>query len=102
MKRYPEAPGNKGGGASLLAAHKITPAAGSIKERVLACYQRNRYGMTPDQCAQMINEDKLNVRPRVSELVAEAKLVKTPALHRDVTGKTQHIFVAKCNVGRRG
>lgn len=90
---YPNEPGHKAGGASLLAAHKIKPSAGSIKERVAACFERNRGGMTPDQCAQMIGEDKLNVRPRVSELVVSGTLIKLATLHRDMTGKTQHLFI---------
>jgi hypothetical protein len=77
--RYPGAPGFKVEGPSREAAEAITPAAKTLRDRVLTLVQSLDDGeaLTADQIAFRLKRSPLSVRPRVSELAATGKLVRS-------------------------
>jgi hypothetical protein len=67
--RYPDSPGFKSRGTSSLAARRIAPHAGALRERVLAFLKANHpAAFTTDEVADRLETSFLSVRPRLSEL----------------------------------
>ena len=82
---YPASPGFKEkGGTSEEAAQGITAGSAALRERVLARIEA--VPSTADEVAEHLGEDKLNVRPRISELCKLGKIVKTKERHRNASG----------------
>jgi hypothetical protein len=85
--RYPQRPGHKElGGASEAAAKAIAPAAHQLQSRVLGCI-REHGPRTADEIASLLGEDRLSIRPRVSELRRKG-LIKPTATRRPNTSGT--------------
>lgn len=75
-KKYPEEPGWKKTDTSRQAAKGIADKAPTIREQVLQAIRNARgYGMTGDEAARELNLCILSVRPRLSELVADDKIM---------------------------
>lgn len=91
---YPNKPGHKGWGASLLAALKFEKPAGTLRERTERAFAENRQGMTADYCARVLDESLLSIRPRVSELTAVGVLIKTNTMREcKHTGMRAHVYM---------
>lgn len=75
---YPHAPGFKTDGASQEAAERIAPSARIIRAQVLQRFV-NAYpnGLTADEVAAGLKLSVLTVRPRVSELRRDGRLIVT-------------------------
>jgi hypothetical protein len=86
--RYPSAPGFKVEGPSREAAEAIAPAAKNLRDRVLTLVQSLDHGeaITADQIAVRLKRSPLSVRPRVSELAAAGKLVRTSGRGKNDSG----------------
>jgi hypothetical protein len=86
--RYPSAPGFKVEGPSREAAEAIKPAAKTLRDRVLTLVQSLDQGeaLTADQIAFRLKRSPLSVRPRVSELAASGKLVRTETRGKNESG----------------
>ena len=68
-RRYPEVPGSaRGVSTSIAAAEAVKPKAATLRAGVLECLRKNPDGLTADECAVMIGETVLSVRPRLTEL----------------------------------
>lgn len=88
---YPDTPGFKTGGASREAAEAIADKVPTLRERVLDAY--HEYGpMTADECAEVLGELFISVRPRVSELHRMGLLTKTDRMKVGPWGSNQHLF----------
>jgi hypothetical protein len=86
--RYPTVPGFKVDGASREAAEAIKPTARNLRDRVLTLVQSLDHdeAITADQIASRLQRSPLSVRPRVSELAATGKLVRTSDRGRNESG----------------
>jgi hypothetical protein len=86
--RYPSAPGFKVEGPSREAAEAIAPAAKNLRDRVLTLVQSLDPGdsLTADQIAIRLKRSPLSIRPRVSELAASGKLIRTRDRAKNASG----------------
>lgn len=66
--RYPNSPGHRNVDTSIAAAEAVKPKAATLRAGVLECLRKNPDGLTADECAVMMGETVLSVRPRVTEL----------------------------------
>lgn len=73
---YPASPGAKAAGTSTEAAEAMRPRAHILRAKVLACL-RQHGPLTTDECAGMLGETVLAVRPRFSELRALGQITDT-------------------------
>lgn len=102
--RYPDTAGQKGGGASAIAAAAITDSGvkGRLERMVMDLFViKPRW--TPDEAAQYLQMHPSDIRPRFSELSAvrrnargeatrNALLRKTDDLRKSGRGKPQHVY----------
>jgi hypothetical protein len=95
-RRYPAVPGSKEkGGTSESAALSVMSRAAAVRERVLAAYRAaGERGLTPDEAGRVVDEDKLTVRPRVSELLRDGLLIKTRRTRTNTSQKQAAVYVA--------
>lgn len=93
--RYPDAPGFKEGTTSREAAEKVATTAQEGREQVfLAIQAAGAAGLTPDEAAERIGRDRLYVRPRVSELAREGRLIATGERRRNDTRMAAKVWRA--------
>ena len=74
---YPDVPGWKRQETSREAAETMAPKAASLRTKVISTLNRHPSGITPDECAALLNLDVLAIRPRFSELNREGLIEKT-------------------------
>lgn len=75
---YPQVPGFKAGGASQEAAERIAPTARIVRAQVLQRFvEAYPGGLTADEVAANLKLSVLTVRPRVSELRRDGRLIVT-------------------------
>jgi hypothetical protein len=88
LDRYPRAPGFKVEGPSREAAEAIKLAAKNLRDRVLTVVQSldRDEALTADQIALRLKRSPLSVRPRVSELAAAGKIVRTEKRGKNESG----------------
>lgn len=96
---YPASPGFKEkGGASQDAAAAIAPKADGLRERILALFNseplkvKGRVRITADEAAAMLRVDRLGIRPRFTELLAEGKIRKTDQRRKNVSGQSATVW----------
>lgn len=65
---YPNSPGHRGVDTSIAAAEAVKKRAPTLCAGVLLCLMANPDGLTADECAVMMGETVLSVRPRLTEL----------------------------------
>ncbi len=93
-ERYPHAPGHRVGGASKAAAEAMKVRAPSLKARALAAIvAAYPDGLTPDECAAMARSSILAMRPRLSELYAEGRVLKSQRTRTNASGLEAHVYV---------
>lgn len=84
---YPAAPGFKHAGTSRDAAAAVEPKVTGGRAQVLnAILGAGECGMTADEVAEQIGRSILYVRPRVSELGAMNKIVRTGTTRKNQSG----------------
>lgn len=88
---YPRTPGFKEPTTSRDSARQIKRRAETVRDRVADLYRRGN-SVTPDQAADMLGISILTVRPRVSELVAQGKLVDTGRRWPNQSGHMAKIY----------
>lgn len=95
---YPRSPGFKERTTSRDTAIAIKDDAKILRELVIGCYERaGAIGLTADACAALLNRSVLAVRPRVSELVADGKVVATERTAKNDSGRPARIWrIAPC------
>ena len=65
-----------------------------LRKLVLDAFEEQNVGYTADQVAEKIYEDKLSIRPRVSELYSEGLVFDTGERGRNRSGKKAIIWKA--------
>lgn len=84
---YPERPGWKGRQTSADAAAAVSDRARDLKQRCFDAVPADDLGITPDEAAVILGEDKYSVRPRFSELAAEGKIFDTGRRRHNISRK---------------
>jgi hypothetical protein len=98
--RYPQVPGAKAEGTSREAAVRIAPLAGRLRRLALAEYgSAGDRGLTADQCANLLGESVLAVRPRVTELRAAGMIEPTSERRANDSGMAATVL-AITSMGR--
>lgn len=90
---YPDHPGHKRRRTSRAAAEAMAPKAGSIRQRVYDALKAKPG--TPEEIAARLGVPVMNVRPRCSELAADAPgrgpLIRDTGLRRTAMGGREAI-----------
>lgn len=102
MKSYPEVPGVKTESpeTSRSAAEAVAERAKILREKVLAALAGS--DATADELAARVGEDKLAVRPRVSELRKMGKVEPTDQRRRNESGATACVWRAVKSALKQG
>jgi predicted ArsR family transcriptional regulator len=92
-KGYPRRPGYKERTTSRDAAHAVAPRAKTLRAAVLAALKAVApNGLTADEIAARLGEDRHSVRPRVSELHAAGLVEAAPARRRNASGLSARVW----------
>jgi len=91
--RYPVTPGAKVSGTSQEAAEAVRPRAGIVRAKVLATL-RSTGPMTTDECADVLRESVLTIRPRFSELRALGLIEDTGDRRQNDSGRNAIVWRA--------
>lgn len=89
---YPERAGYKAEGTSQDAANAIEGSgqAARLRTAVLGWYATHE--STADECADGLGESILSIRPRVSELYKQGRLIKTNLRRPSSQGANQSVY----------
>jgi hypothetical protein len=90
--RYPRAPGFKTRGPSQEAARRVAGDASRLRAAVLAELYQWPNGRTADEIAAGLRRSILSVRPRVSELLADGKIMPTEDRRRNESGHSATVW----------
>ena len=91
---YPRSAGFKEKGGTSEKAAKAVDAEG-LRRRVLAVFPSPPTGLTADEAAALVGEDRLNVRPRVTELGKLGELVKTKTRRKNRSGASAAVWTRR-------
>lgn len=97
MTAYPYAPGYKDRDTSRLAAEAIGSRVDILRARVLMLLERFPEGLTADECAGMMQESVLAVRPRMSELIQQGMVVDSKRRRLNQSGRTAKVLIRRKN-----
>jgi DNA-directed RNA polymerase specialized sigma24 family protein len=90
---YSGLPGFKTGGTSREAARAVAGEASNLRERAHAALAAAGYGgLTADQVALALGRDRLSVRPRLSEMAALSRIVRTGERRRNESGLSAAVW----------
>jgi len=87
---YPHAPGAKARETSFEAARAIKPAADRLRRLTLEALRQRP--MTADEVAAWLGLDKLSIRPRVSELAKQGKVIETGLRRANGSGRSACVW----------
>lgn len=93
-ERYPDAPGFKRPGTSERAAADMRGRAPTLRERALQAIKLAPGGLTADEVAALIGATVLAVRPRITELSLDGKIVDTGRERPNASGKKAIVWEA--------
>lgn len=92
---YPRAPGFKERTTSRDAARAVTSGAATLREEVFAVIRdAGTGGMTADEVAAVVERTVLSVRPRVSELAQDSRIVPNGARRPNESGLMAKVWRA--------
>lgn len=89
---YPDAPGYKVTGTSQEAALAMAGRAVALRDRVLAILKR--VSATADECAYLMDESVLSIRPRLSELFNRSLIEPTGERRKNSSGHSASVWRA--------
>ena len=90
---YPHRPGWKEPGTSREAAARIEPTASVLRDLVLETLAASPGGLTADEIAARLNRSILSVRPRVSELRADGKIMRAERRGKNASGMSAAVWI---------
>ena len=94
LPTYPEVPGFKATGTSQEAALKADRFAGNLRELSYATIVgAGARGMTADEVAAKLGKSVLAIRPRVSELVAQTRIVPSGERRTNSSGMRADVYI---------
>jgi predicted ArsR family transcriptional regulator len=89
---YPNHPGAKRNGTSREAAEAMAPRAATLRARAFEAICKHD-GLTADQCAKLLKESVLAIRPRITELSAMGKITETIWRRRNASGRKAIVWI---------
>lgn len=91
---YPKTAGFKETTTSKEAADSIDrrQRAKIIREKCIDLFRININGLTADECAMLIDENVLSVRPRITELKRDGLIEKTGLRRPSSTNTSSHVW----------
>lgn len=89
---YPNKPGFKRPGTSEDAAKEVATEASVLRQACLDCIMESP--KTSDEVAAALGRSVLAIRPRISELKFQGKIVETSERRRNVSGKMAAVWKA--------
>jgi len=93
---YPDVPGARATDTSMQVADKIASSAETLQEKALkAIKEAGALGRTADETAAYLNEDKLNIRPRCSELKRKGLIADSGARRENESENNTIVWIAK-------
>lgn len=94
--RYPDTPGHRGIETSVEAAESVAPKCGRLQKLTLkAIRDRGAFGLTADECAEVLGFDRYSIQPRTSELRRKGLIADSGKRRRNATGKSAIVWVAR-------
>jgi len=91
---YPDAPGHRGVRTSIEAADAVAPKLGRLQRMVHdAIASRGAFGLTADECAEVIGLDRWSIQPRTSELRRMGKIADSGLRRLNATRKRAIVWV---------
>lgn len=94
--RYPDAPGHRGVDTSIEAAESVAPKLGRLQKLTLeAIKSRGAFGLTADEAAEVLEQDRYSIQPRTSELRRKGQIIDSGKRRRNATGKSAIVWVAR-------
>ena len=90
-RQFPYAPGWKENDTSKKTAQAIIAEADTLREKVATLYKCGAKA-SADKIAEALGRSVLAIRPRVSELVAQNKLVDTGMRERNASGHMAKVY----------
>lgn len=91
--RYPNVPGYKRRDTSKQAAEDIKPSAETLRQKVYSVLRTRE--LSADECATLLEIDKLSIRPRFSELAKMNRIEDTGKRTLNSSGKRAIVWRAK-------
>lgn len=89
---YPHTPGSKRDGTSREAAQSIAPRAETLRTKALAMIRKHN-GLTADECAAVLNESVLAIRPRITELSVLKLIRDSGRVRKNASGRKAIVWV---------
>lgn len=91
---YPEVPGARPTDTSLAAAESVAETAETLREAVFGwILLRKGGGSTADETAEALDLSILTVRPRVSELRAQGRIVDSGERRTNASGRRAIVWI---------
>jgi hypothetical protein len=92
---YPHAPGHRGVDTSIAAAEALRPKLGRLQTLVLGAIRNaGEFGLTADECCDVLEQDRWTVQPRTSELRLRRLIADSGRRRKNKTGKSAIVWVA--------
>ena len=92
---YPDAPGHRGIETSIKAARAVAPKLGRLQRLTLeAIAERSAFGLTADECADVLGMDRYSIQPRISELKRKGCIADSGRRRFNATGKRAIVWIA--------
>lgn len=89
---YPQTPGYKVDGPSKDAAIAMIPSAGTLRYRVFNAIGKAANGLTTDECADLLNETVLAIRPRFTELASGGWIEDSGSRRKNRSGRSATVW----------
>lgn len=91
--KYPQSPGYKRRDTSKQAAEDMKPSAETLRQKVYDLL--TRLELSADQAAYILEEDKLSIRPRCSELAKMGRIEDSGKRSLNKSGKKAVVWRVK-------
>lgn len=92
---FPDTPGYKRPGTSQEAARKVRGSANDRRAEALRLIIASPAGLTADEVADAMLLPVLSIRPRVSELVAQGRIIEGPTRRKTSSGMSAAVWIPK-------
>ncbi len=92
---YNGMPGYKVGGTSQEAAEAIKPSVAYLQRAVLRAFADGGPDLTADECATILMENVLSIRPRFSELKEKGMIADTGQRRKNKSGRNAIVWALR-------
>lgn len=94
-KHYPDGPGHRGVDTSIAAADALASILGRLQLMALEAIRESGWtGLTAEELAKRLGEDRWTIQPRTSELRIKDLIRDSGMRRRNASGKAAIVWVA--------